>query len=134
MLSKTYSRVRIGRFLSDAFTIHYFLKQGSTLLPLLFNFSLKYVIRRFQENRLGLELNGKRQLHVYADDVNVLGENLQTVRENAEIFIKARKDIGLELYSEKETKYMVAPRHQNIVQNTIIGNLSFENVEKFKYL
>ena len=65
----------------------------------------------------------------------MLGENLQTVRENAEIFIKASKDIGLEVNSEN-TKYMVTSRHQNIIQNQniIIGNLSFENVEKFRYL
>ena len=57
--------------------------------------------------------------------VHSLGESLQTVRENAEIFIKASKDIGLEANSDK-TKYMMKSRHQNIVQtqNIVIGNLS----------
>ena len=32
---------------------------------------------------------------------NMLGENLQTIRENTEVFIKASKDIGLEVNSEK---------------------------------
>ena len=66
---------------------------------------------------------------------NTLGENLQTIRENTEIFIKASKDIGLEVNSDK-TKYMITSRQQNIVQtqNIVIENLSFENVEKFKYL
>ena len=75
---------------------------------------------------------GKHQRLVYADDVNMLGENLQIVRENTEIFIKARNDIGLNVNSEK-TKYMIASRHQNVVQNqnTVIRNLLFENVEKF---
>ena len=99
--SETYSRVRVGRFLSDAFPIHCGLKQGDALSPLHFNFSLQYANRRVQENRIGLELNGKRQFLVYADDVNLLGENLQTVRENAEIFIKASNDIGLKVNSEK---------------------------------
>ena len=49
-------------------------------------------------------MNGKYQLLVYADDVNMLGENLQTIRKNTEIFIKASKDIGLEVNSDK-TKY-----------------------------
>ena len=61
-------------------------------------------------------MNGKHQLHVYADDVNVLKENLQTVRENTEIFIKASKDIGLEVTSEN-TKYMITSRQQNVAQN-----------------
>ena len=39
------------------------------------------IIRRVQGNRIVLELNGKYQLLVSADDVNMLGENLQTVRE-----------------------------------------------------
>ena len=77
----------------------------------------------------------KNQLLVNAEDVNMLEENLQTVRENAEIFIRANKDIGLELNSEK-IKYMTTSCHQNVIlnQNIVIGNLSFENVEKFKYL
>ena len=48
-------------------------------------------MRRIQENRIGLDMNKKYQLLVYADDVYMLGEYLQTVRENTEIFIKARK-------------------------------------------
>ena len=47
-----------------------------------FNFALEYAIRRVQAGRIDLELNGKYQLIVNADDVNMLGENLQTVREN----------------------------------------------------
>ena len=65
----------------------------------------------------------------------MLGENLQTVRENTEIFIKASKDIGLEANSDK-TKYIITSRQQNIVQNQnmVIENVSFEKVEQFKYL
>ena len=61
-----------------------------------------------------MELNGKHQLLFYADDVNMLGENLQTARENTEIFIKASKDIGLEIHSEKtKYMYMITFRQQN---------------------
>ena len=66
---------------------------------------------------------------------NMFGENVRIVRENAEIFMKASMDTGLEI-NPKKTKFIITYRQQNVVenQNIIIGNLSFKNVEKFKYL
>jgi len=82
-----------------------------------------------------LKLNGKRQLLVYVDDVNVLGGSVHTIKENAETLVVASKEIGLEVNADK-TKYMVMSRDQNAGRSYSmkIDNSSFERVEEFKYL
>jgi hypothetical protein len=70
--------------LSDSFPIQNGLKQGDALSPLLFNFALEYVILKVQENQVGLKLNGTHQLPAYTDDVNLLGDNMDTIKKNTE--------------------------------------------------
>jgi hypothetical protein len=67
--------------------------------------------------------------------VNLLGDNIDTIKKNTETVIDASKEVGLEINVDK-TEYMLLSRHQNVGQNweIKITNRSFENVSQFKYL
>jgi hypothetical protein len=97
-LNETCSTVRLGKNLTI------FLLSGL----MLFNSALEYVIKRVQENREGLKLNATHQLLAYADEVNidVMGEDLRTIKENSEARLDASKEDDLEVSPEKN-KYVL---------------------------
>ena len=77
-----------------------------------------------------LKLNGTHQLLAYADDDNILGGSIHTVKENAEALVIATKETGLEVNADK-TKYMVMSREQTaaLSHNMKGDNSSIERVE-----
>jgi hypothetical protein len=62
---------------------------------LLLNFALEYVNRKVQGNQVGLKLNGTYQLVVYADNVNLLGDIIDSIKKNTKALINAGRDVGL---------------------------------------
>jgi len=83
----------------------------------------------------GLKLNGTHQLLAYADDVNILGGSVNTLKKNAEALVAAAWETGLEVSNDK-TKYMVMSRDKNAgrIHSVRTDNSTFESVEEFKYL
>jgi hypothetical protein len=114
-LNETYSKVRIGKPLSDSFPIQNGLKQGNDISPVLFNFALEYDLGKVQENQEELKLNGTHQLLAYADDLNLLGDNIDTIKKTIETLIDASKEVGLEINVEK-SQYIISSRYQNAGQ------------------
>jgi hypothetical protein len=79
-LNKPYSKVHIGKHLSDIFPIQNDLKQGDTFSWFLSNFALEHAIRKDQEYHVGLKLNWTHQLLVDAEGVvHLLGDNIDTI-------------------------------------------------------
>jgi hypothetical protein len=134
-LCETYIRVWVGKNLSEMLPIRKGLKQGDALLPLLSNLALEYAIKRVQVNQDGLKLNGTHQLLAYANDVNILGGSLHTVKENAEALVVATKENRIEVNADKP-KYMVMSWDRNAGRDDSvkINNSSTEWAEEFKYL
>jgi hypothetical protein len=55
---------------------------------------------------VGLKLNGTHQLLVYADDVNLLGNNPGTIKKNIQTLTEAGKEVHVEVNTEKTTPYL----------------------------
>jgi hypothetical protein len=79
-LYETYIKIHIGKHLSNS-SIQNGLKQGDNLSSLLFNFALEYAIRKVQEIHAGLKMNETQELLAYGDDVNLLGNNINTIKK-----------------------------------------------------
>jgi ribosomal protein S2 len=83
---------------------------------------------------VGLKLNGMHQLLAYADDVNLLGYNIDTKKKNIKALIDASKKVGLEVNTVR-TKYMLLSFHPMQYKiMTKIANRSIVNMAQYKYL
>ena len=98
--------------MSDVFPIRNDLKQVDALSPFLFSFALVYAVRRVKVDQVDWKLNGTHQLLVYADDVNIFGVSVHSIKRNTESLLVASKEIGLEVY-DGNPKYLVMSRDHN---------------------
>jgi hypothetical protein len=75
-------------------------------------------------------MNRTHQLLAHADDMNLLGYNIDTIKKNTETLIGSSKEVGLEINIEKLSICCYVGQNRDIR----IANRSFENVLQFKYL
>jgi hypothetical protein len=80
-LNETSSTLGVGKYQSDMFPVQNGLKQGDALSPLIFNFVSEYAIIWVQENEEGLKWNRTHQLFACANDINIVGENVDTIKK-----------------------------------------------------
>jgi len=109
------------------------LKQAAALSPLLFNFVVEYANEEVQVHQKGLKLNDTHHFLVYADDVNILGGSVHTIKKNADALTVASTESGLGINADK-TKYMVMCRDQNAGEshNMKTKNKSYERPKQLK--
>jgi len=80
----------------DNIKIHNGLKKKcDAFSPLLFNFALEYAILKIKEDKKGLILNGLNQALVYADDADLIKEDLEALKSNTDVLVEA---CGLQVY------------------------------------
>jgi nitrous oxide reductase len=60
-----------------------------------------------------LKLNRTHNILAYADDVNVVEENIDTIKKITEALVDASNEVGLEVNPD-ETRYMLMSRSQKI--------------------
>jgi hypothetical protein len=71
----------------------------------------------------------------HANDANITGRSVHTIKKNTEALVIASKENGLEVNADK-TKYMFMSRDQNEGRShdIKIDNSCLERVEQFRYL
>ena len=61
-------------------------------------------------------MNGTHQVLPYADDVNLIGDDIRTIEINADVLLNVCKNVGLAVNTGK-TKFMEIERHRGMTEN-----------------
>jgi hypothetical protein len=86
-------------------------------------------IRKVQEHQVVVKLNGTNQLLVYTDDVNLLGDNMDTTKKSIETMIDASEEVRLGVNAEK-TEYKRRLKPDNAFYHSVQNLLSLRLLSK----
>jgi nitrous oxide reductase len=104
--------------------------KGDALSPFHLEFVSGYGVWKVQIHQKRLKSNGTRELLVSSNDVNLLGKNIDNIKENTEASLMFSKEVGLEVNAEK-TEYMFMSRDKNARHHTVkTGNKPSEGASK----
>jgi hypothetical protein len=70
-------------------------------IAIAFQLCSRYAIRKVHVNQDGLKLNCAHLLMVSADDVNIMGGSIHTIRKNTDALVVASKEMRLEVNTDK---------------------------------
>jgi hypothetical protein len=105
-LNETYIRVRIGKNLSDKFTIENGLKEGDAFITTAFQLCFEICHQEGPREPGRTHIEWDTSGLAYAGDVNIVGENIHSIQKNTKALLDASKEVGLEVNPEK-IKYML---------------------------
>jgi hypothetical protein len=88
------SRISFGGVLSEDFSVTTGLRQGDALSPALFNIALESVMRIIMFQAKGIKIKDNHHLTAvaYADDIILLAETENNLKNTADILMKGEKD------------------------------------------
>jgi hypothetical protein len=133
-LESTNNKVKVQGKMSPSFQTVAGLRQGDSLATLLFNLSMKKVIRNVKTNPGGTILNRTRQRLAYADDVVILGRAVRYVTDTVGDMTTVATQLGLTINTTK-TKYMNNRKDNgNEPKEIERSGQKYEKAEMFKYL
>jgi hypothetical protein len=56
---------------------------------------------KVQKNQVGLEIYGTQQILAFADDVNLLGKNMNNIKKNTDALLDVSNAAGIEVDTEE---------------------------------
>jgi hypothetical protein len=135
-ISQTDIKVKIANTISKPVGGSTGLRQGDALSPVMFNLVLEKIVREMNISE-GIELGQvKIGLIAYADDIALLGDNIEVIKSLGKKLIKTAEKVGLTINDDK-TEYLVvnrSNRNYRLEQHIELEEHKFKNVSQFKYL
>lgn len=127
-------KVKVNGQVSSSFKVNTGVRQGDGLSPTLFNIALEETLQKVNNSNGGIHIGKRFNVLAFADDIVVIAETLNDIKEITKILIQETDIVGLKI-NEAKTKVMHITRNSIITANQVqIESHTFDMVSTFKYL